>query len=321
MILTGMAVLGISAAPVFAGEVHVIAMKGPTAMGMVQLMDEAENGALQDAGYSFEILASPDLVTPELVQGNADIAALPANLASVIYNNTDGGVQVLAINTLGILYIVDTSGEIQSVGDLKDKTIYASGKGATPEYALDYVLRENGIDPETDVSIEWKSEHAECLAALLADPEGIAMLPQPFVTTAQMKDDTINVALDLTQEWEKLQEGKEETSALLTGVTVVRTAFAQEHPDEVAAFMEAYAASVDFVNNNTDEAAALVGGYDIVPEQVAKLALPACNITYIDGAEMKEMLSGYLSVLFEQNPQAAGGALPGDDFYYGVDAE
>ena len=304
---------GLLAAPALAEDVRVTALKGPTAMGLAQMMDA------EDAPYTFTIEAAVDAVGPLLVKGETDIACVPANLASVLYNNTEGGVQVLGINTLGVLYIVDLSGGVSSVQDLKGKTIYASGKGATPEYALDYILRGNDIDPEADVQLEWKSEHAECLAALLEDPEGIAMLPQPFVTTAQMKNDKIQVVLDLTEEWDKLQEGEESPSGLVTGVTLVRTAFAQEHPEEVEAFLADYQASVDFVNENTDEAAALIGGFDIVPEEVAKKALPACNITLITGEELQTKLAGYLSVLYEQNPAAVGGALPGDDFYYGAE--
>ena len=320
-LLAGLAATMAVSAPAMAEEIHIAALKGPTAMGMVKMMDEAENGVLKDAGYQFEIAASPDMVAPGLAKGDYDIAAVPANLASVLYNNTKGGVQVIAINTLGVLYIVDTSGSISSVEDLKGKTIYASGKGATPEYALNYILSGNGIDPAADVTIEWKSEHSECLAALMEDPEGIAMLPQPFVTTAQTQNDKIQVVLDLTKEWEALQEGEENPSGLLTGVTVVRTAFAQEHPQELAEFLDNYAESVLWVKENTDEAAALIGGLDIVPEPVAKKALPACNITFVAGEEMKGLLSGYLQALYDQDPTAVGGALPEDDFYYDAAAQ
>ena len=317
-LMTGLAFVSSAAE---AEGVRVSALKGPTAMGLVQMMDAAENGDLKDAGHEFSIAASADVVTPLLVQGETDIASVPANLASVLYNNTKCQVEVLAVNTLGVLYIVDTSGSVQSVEDLKGRTIYASGKGATPEYALDYILRGNGLDPETDVTLEWKSEHAECLAALLADPEGIAMLPQPFVTTAQMKNDKIQVVLDLTAEWDKLQEGEENPSGLITGVTVARKAFVEENPEKVEAFLASYADSAAFANENTAEAAALIGGYEIVPEEVAAKALPFCNITLITGDEMKEKLSGYLSVLFEQNPASVGGALPEEDFYYTGNAE
>ncbi|MDR1778337.1 MAG: ABC transporter substrate-binding protein [Clostridiales Family XIII bacterium] len=297
-------------------DVKVIALKGPTAMGMVQFMDEADAGNLTDNNYSFEIAAAVDEVTPKIVQGEVDIAAVPANLSSVLYNNTDGGVTVLAINTLGVLYIVEKGQSVQSVADLKGKTIYASGMGATPEYALNYILRGNGLDPETDVNIEWKSEHAECLTSLVSSADGVALLPQPFVTTALAKDDSIRVALDLNEAWDALNADAEDGSSLVTGVVVVRTAFLEEHPEAVAAFMEHYRDSVDYVNANVAEAAQLIEKYDIVPATVAEKALPACNIVFIDGAEMKTKLSGYLQSLFDQNPKAVGGTLPADAFYY-----
>ena len=302
--------------------VHVLALKGPTSMGMVKMM--SDNDSKESPADTFELAAAPDEVSAKLVQGEVDIAAVPANLASVLYNKTNGGVQVLAVNTLGVLYIVEDGDTVHSIADLKGRTIYAGGKGATPEYALNYILEKNGLVPGEDVTIEWKSEHAECLAALMAecvaalaeDADGIAMLPQPFVTTAQTKKETLRTALDLTEEWNKIQESEGTAGTLVTGVTVVRTAFAKEHPEAVADFMEAYRASVSYVTENTDEAAKLIGDYDIVPEAVAKKALPACNIVCITGDEMKEKLSGYLGVLKDQNPEAVGGELPGDDFYY-----
>ena len=296
--------------------VRIIALKGPTAMGMVKLMDDAAAGIYDDADYQFSIVGAVDEVPPAIVKGETDIATVPANLASVLYNNTEGAVEVLAVNTLGILYIVENGDSISSVEDLRGKTIYASGKGATPEYRLNYILSGHGIDPETDVTIEWKSEHAECLAAILSDEGGIAMLPQPFVTTAQMQNEGIRTVLDMTAEWDALQEGKDNASSMVTGVVIARRAFVEENPEAVAAFMDRYAASVSFVNENTDDAAALVGGFEIVPEQVAKKALPACNIVFIEGEELKQKLGGYLEVLAEQNPQAVGGALPAEDFYY-----
>lgn len=297
-------------------EVNVTALKGPTAMGMVSLMDDVDNGKVDSENYKFTIAASIDEVTPAISQGETDIAAVPANVASVLYNKLEGGVQVLAVNTLGVLYIVENGDTVQSAADLKGKTIYASGKGATPEYALNYILQQNGLDPAADVTIEWKSEHSECVAALAQDPSGIAMLPQPFVTTAQMKNRDLRVALDLTEEWDKVQEDAQEPGALLTGVVVVRTEFAKENPEAVSDFLERYKASVDFVNENVDEAAQLVGQYDIVTAEVAQIAIPECNIVCITGDEMQEKLSGYLSVLNDQNPEAVGGKLPDDDFYY-----
>ncbi len=300
----------VSAAPELE-SIRIAALKGPTAMGMVKLMDDVKD----DDFFQFTIAASADEITPKLVQGELDIAAVPANLASVLYNNTQGQIQVLAVNTLGVLYIVERGDTVHSVEDLRGKTIYSSGKGSTPEYALEYMLSQNGIDPETDVTIEWKSEHSECVAALAAQEGAIAMLPQPFVTTAQVQDDSIRVALDLTEEWEKLSS-EESPATLITGVVVARKAFVEEQKATVDSFLTEYAASVEYVNSNVDEAAVLVGQFDIVPEAVAKKALPECNITFIAGEEMKSQLSGYLQTLFDQNPKAVGEAMPGDDFYY-----
>lgn len=291
--------------------IRVAALKGPTAMGMIKLMDdESEN-----SGFEFTISGAADELTPAIIQGNVDIACVPANLASVLYNKTEGGVQVLAVNTLGVLYIVE-NGEptIADISDLKGRTIYASGKGATPEYALNYLLTQNGIDPENDVTIEWKTEHAECLTALMNDTGSAAMLPQPFVTTAQTKNENVNVVIDMNRAWADLNNG----SALITGVVIARTEFAEQYPAAVDSFLDSYGKSVEYVNANAADAAQLIGKYDIVPAAVAEKALPKCNIVFISGAEMKEKLSGYLGVLADSNPAAVGGALPGDDFYYGA---
>lgn len=291
--------------------IRVAALKGPTAMGMIKMMDD-ESG---NTGFEFTIAGAVDEITPALIQGNIDVACVPANLASVLYNKTDGGVKVLAINTLGVLYICQ-NGEptIASAADLKGKTIYASGKGATPEYALRYILTQNGIDPDSDVTIEWKSEHSECLSALLSDEGSAAMLPQPFVTTAMTKSENTNVVLDLNEQWEALNNG----SALVTGVVIVRTDFAEAYPAAVDGFINEYSSSVEYVNENNADAAELIGKFGIVPAAVAEKALPKCNIVFISGAEMKEKLSGYLNVLFESAAASVGGALPGDDFYYGA---
>lgn len=306
--------------------VRVAALKGPTAMGMVKLMSDsdaaAESGEETTGNtYDFTLAASADEVSPKLMQGELDIACVPANLASVLYNRTDGGIVTLAVNTLGVLYIVENGNSVQSMADLAGRTIAASGKGSTPEYALRYLLSENGIDPDTGVTIDWKSEHSECVAALASGAATIAMLPQPFVTVAQTQLPDLRVALDLTEEWDALDNG----SALLTGVVVARADFVEEHPAAVEEFLTSYAESVEWVNANTAEAAELIGGYDIVDAAVAERALPYCNIVCITGSEMKDMLSGYLQVLFDAAPASVGqdaetgeGGLPGDDFYYGA---
>ena len=307
------AVLALLALPVALAEstpVRVGARKGPTAMGMVQMMaDKAD-------AYEFTLAAAPDEIVPLLVKGELDIAAVPANLGSVLYNNTQGAVKALAINTLGVLYIVERGDTVHSVADLKGRTLVTAGKGSTPEYALNYILRGNGIDPEADLTIEFKSEHAECLAAMLQDESVVAMLPQPFATVAQAKAQDMRVALDLTREWDALQAGAEAPSAMITGIAVARAAFVDENPEAVARFMADYAESVKFAQDDVEGAANLIGQFDIFEAGPARKALPFCNIVFIDGADMKDRLGGYLAALLDQDPAAVGGALPGDDFYY-----
>lgn len=289
--------------------VKAAALKGPTAMGMIKLMEDSANDT--NSNYDFEIFASPDELTPLIIKGDVDIACVPANLASVLYNKTEGEVEVLAVNTLGVLYIVENGGEtVNCISDLKGKTLYASGQGSTPEYALNYLLNSNGI--ANDVNVEWKTEHAECLTALTENPGSVALLPQPFVTTAIIKNEGIKVAIDLNDEWTKLDNG----SALITGVVIGRKEFIETYPDTLKNFLTGYKASVEYVNSDTEGAASLIGKYDIVPEAVAKKALPACNIVFIDGSEMKTKLSGYLKVLYDSEAKSVGGKLPGDDFYY-----
>ena len=292
-----------------AEPLRVAALKGPTAMGMVKMMSD-------DAGsnYAFEICAAADEITPKLVQGQLDVAALPANLAAVLYNRTGGALQVLAVNTLGVLYIAERGDTIHSVADLAGRTIYSAGKGSTPEYALNYILRQSGLEPGVDVTIEYKSEHSECLAALMNDAGACAMLPQPFLTTALTKAEDMRMALDLTAEWDALQDA--DGSAMITGVVVARSDFVAEHPDVVDAFLEDYAASVAYTGTDISGAAALIEAYDIVTAAVAEAALPQCNIVCITGEEMLKKLSGYLEVLYAQDPESVGGALPDAQFYY-----
>ena len=290
-------------------------LKGPTTMGMVKLMSDAEAGETHQ-DYQVTMYGAADEVVPLLVKGDIDLAAIPANLAANLYNQTEGKVQVAAINTLGVLYVVTTGDDVKSVEDLKGKTVYSTGKGTTPEYVLNYILKENGIDPEKDLTVEYKSEATEVAAALQAADEGaIAVLPQPYVTAAQSQIEGLNVALNLTEEWNKVSTD----SDLVTGVLVASTEFIEQNEAAFEEFLKDYQASIEWVNSNTADAAELVANYGIVAKApLAQKALPACNITYVDGAEMKTKLSGYLQVLFDQNPKAVGGAMPGDDFYYGA---
>ena len=238
-------------------------------------------------------------------------------MAGVLYNKTKGGVSVIDINTLGVLYVVSADASIQSVADLKGKTVYLTGKGTTPDYVARYLTAANGLTEE-DVTFEYKSEPAEVAAVLKEKSDAIGLLPQPFVTAACAQNEALQIVLNLTEEWDKLQSG--DGSRMVTGVTIVRSDFLAENEDAVKGFMADHKASAEAVNANPDEAAEQIAALGIIEKApIAKKALPYCNITYIDGAEMKSALSGYLSVLFDQNPASVGGALPADDFYYAAE--
>ena len=289
-------------------QYSIAALKGPTAMGLAKMMRDHEN----DDAYAFTIAASADAVTPALLKGEIDMACIPANLAAVLYNKTGGEIQVLAINTLGVLYIVENGDALQSIDDLRGQTIVAAGKGSTPEYALRYLLRENGIDPDRDITIDWKSEHTECVAALAAGQATIALLPQPFVTAAQSKIEGLRMAIDLNEVWNALDN----ESALITGVIVARRQAVAENPEAARAFLREYAESVAWTNENAADAAVIIGEYGIVDAPIAERALPHCNIVCITGAELSEKLRGYLQVLYNADPAAIGSAMPDDDFYF-----
>ena len=297
--------------------IRIASLKGPTTMGLVGLMQDAEDGTTAE-DYQVTVYGTPDEVVPLVVQGAADVALVPANLAAVLYakTKTDAGaqVQVAAINTLGMLEVVEAGETITSIADLRGRTIYSTGKGASPEFVLNHLLTQNGLDPAKDVTIEFKSEATEVTALLASEPGAIGVLPQPYVTIVKSQNPDVRTALSLSDEWEKVSPD----STMVTGVVVVRTQFVTEHPDAFVQFLSDYEASTDFTNEHPDEAAPLIVAAGIVPAApIAETAVPACHITYIAGAEMKNDLSGYLQVLHDAEPASVGGSLPGDDFYYG----
>ena len=303
------------AEPVEPASYSIAGLKGPTTMGMVKLMDDAEQG-LYDNTYTVTMYGAADEIVPLLSKGELDMAAVPANLAATLYQKLEGKVQVAAVNTLGVLYVVTTgNAEVTSVADLAGKTVYSTGKGTTPEYALNYILTQNGLDPAKDLTIEYKSEATEVLSAMQTAGDAVAVLPQPYVTTAQMQVEGLKVTLDLTEEWNKVSPD----SALVTGVLLARTDVIEANPAAFDQFLADYQASIEWVNANTADAAQLVAKYEIVPKaEVAEKALPACNITWLAGSEMKDKLSGYLQTLYDQDPASVGGAMPDDGFYYGA---
>lgn len=293
--------------------VKVAGLKGPTGIGMVKLMQDGKNGAAQN-DYSFELVGAPDNIVSMISNGTVDIAAVPTNLAATLYNKTGGKVKLLALNTLGVLYILEKGESIQSIADLKGKTVYATGQASTPEYALNYILEANGLKAGQDVQVEYLAEHSELAAKALAGQADIIMLPEPFVTTVLSKDAGFRVAVDLNSEWKKASE---DSSIFSMGALMVRTEFLENNKAAVDKFLEEYEASVKYVNENIEASAELVAGENIMAsKELAAKAIPNCNIVYIDGREMQDKTQPFLKLLFDNNPKSVGGALPGEDFYY-----
>ncbi len=294
--------------------IRVTALKGPTGMGMAKLMEDDETGASAN-DYEFTIAASPEEARNALIAGTTDIAALPVNLAAVLYNK---GVDIrfIAINTLGVLYILENGNAISSVEDLRGKTIYATGQGSTPQYILEYLLTKNGIDPEKDVTIEYIAEHAELATKLATNDVAIGILPEPNVTSAlsaaaQNGNTSLRIALDVTEEWNKFGEGE-----LVQGCIVATNEFITEHPAAFEAFLTEYAASADYVVNNEDEASLLIEKFGIIPKAaLAKKAIPNANICFVDGEDGIAYMQNILTVLYEANASSVGGQLPADAFY------
>ena len=303
-----------SAAPAEETVVRVGGLKGPTTMGLVKLMQDAENGEAQNA-YEFTMVTAADELTAMVAGDQVDIALLPANVASVLYHKTNQNVSVIDINTLGVLYLVSGDTSITSLDQLAGKTVYLTGKGTTPDYVFNYLLSSAGLSAE-DVTLDFRSEATEVAAILAENPEAVGLLPQPFVTVALSQNDALSIIMDLTEEWDKLQ-AEDSNSRLVTGVTIVNNDFLSSHPDMVDAFLEEHEASALYTDNHPAEAAELIAAAGIVAKApIAEQALPYCNITCITGEDMKEALSGYLEVLYEQAPESVGGSLPDDAFYY-----
>lgn len=299
--------------------IRVAALKGPTGMGMAKLMDENEAGGTRNQ-YEFTLAGSADEILANIIKGEYDIAAVPTNVASILYNKTEGRIQMAALNTLGVLYVLATEDSIHEIADLAGKTVYSTGQGAVPEIVLNYILAQNGLTAGSDVTVEYRSEHSELAALMAAGEAQIAVLPQPFVTSVLLQNENVRVAMDLTEEWNRVTNGESE---MTMGCIVVQKAFAEEHPQEMAAFMEEYKASTDYMTDeaNLEEAAALIEKAGIIKAAVAQKALPECNIVCIEGSQMRQIASGFLQVLFDSNPAMVGGTLPDEDLYYQGSAE
>lgn len=286
--------------------VRIAALKGPTGMGIVKLMGEEYDK------YDVSVESAPDAVTAKFINNEIDVAAVPVNLAAVLYNKLDKDVVVLAANTLGVLYVLENGNDINSISDLAGRAIGATGQGSTPEYILNYILDKNGLTDQ--VEINYQAEHA-ALGTLLANgDESIGMLPEPNVTATLAKNSDLRIALNLTEEW-----GRVSDTQLVQGVVIARKSFVDEHKTVIDQLLRDYKASSEFVTSNIDEAAKLIVGAEILAsEEIAKQAIPNCNIVFYTGSEMKSSVAGMLEVLFNADPKSVGGAMPDDDFYYGV---
>lgn len=299
-----------STEPAVKKNVNIAVLKGPTGMGAAKLMEMNENNEALN-NYNFTVATAPDQITGKLVSKELDIASIPTNAASALYNKTKGNVTLIAINTLGVLYILEKGDSVSSVADLKGKTILASGKSSTAEYVLNFILEKNGLKVGTDVTVEYAAEHAEAASQAISGKYDIVMLPEPFVTSTLLQNSDFKVKLNLTEEWKKVANAE-----LTMGCVAVRTDFLKENPEAVENFLKDYKTSVDFVNSDVEGAAALIEKYDIAKAAVAKKALPNCNIVLITGEDMKKDASQFLSIIYDFDASAVGGALPEDSFYY-----
>ena len=298
-----------------AAEINLYVLSGPTGIGAMNLWAASDAGETKNT-YHITMPGANDEVVAALSKGDADIAAVATNLAATLYNKTEGGVTVLAVNTLGVLSLLSNGQEVNAVSDLKGKTIYAPGQGANPEYILRYVLTGNGLDPDKDVTLQFVGEGSELLTVWQSDPEAVIMAPQPVATSILMQNENAKTLFDMTEEWDKIAGGD---STLMMGCVIVRNEFLQANPGAVELFLQEYAASIEKAQSDVEGTAALCEQYGLIPKAaLAQKAIPSCGLTFVTGAEMKTGLSGYLQVMLDANPKSVGGALPGDGFYYGA---
>ena len=299
-------------------DVKLAALMGPTGMGMSYLLKDAKDGKTLN-NYQYEVFSGPEEVTSKLASGQLDIAALPTNAAATLYNKTNGKVKILALNTLGVLYIVTKGDSIKTVDDLKGKTIYVSGQGATPEYALTYVLNENGLKVGADVKLDFTyANHDDLVAFAAAGKADVVLLPEPKVTALLNKNAEYKATFDLNDLWaDAVADSDNKDSVIAMGCIAVNTAFAESNPEAVKNFIKEYNESVNKVNADSSAASAVIAEMGIVPAApVALKALPRCNIVCITGDEMKDKINDFYNVLYTANPDSVGGKLPDDEFYY-----
>ena len=297
-------------APLSAVTINVATLKGPSGVAMVKLMEDAETKTAKN-DYKFSLLDNPKNAAAGIISGEYDIASVPVNMASVLYNKLDGKVVLLSADTKGVLYLLEQGDTIHSIADLAGKKVYATGKGATPEHIFNYILEKNNLTDK--VEVEYLSTHDELMTKAAAGEVAISILPQPKVTVATMKNPKLRVALDLTEEFEKVSDN----ANLIMGVVVARRDFVEKNPEAVKMFLQEYKASVDYISTNLDETANLCEKFGVIPKApMAKAAIPKCNIVYMDGKNMMDSVKANLELFFNADPKSIGGKLPGDDLYF-----
>ena len=292
--------------------INIMVLNGTTGFGMAKLISDTNAGTAA-LNYNFSIESDASNITAALINGSADIAALPTNAASVLYNKTQGEVQLLALNTLGVLYVVtDDSESITSFADLKGKTVYAPAQN--PTFIFSYLCEQNGLKVGEDIIIDNSyAQPADLRTAVAAGEVSIAVLPEPMLTIAKSSNSSLITALDLTEEWDKVSE----PGSLVQGCVVVRKEFAESHPNEVAAFLTEYEASIMYLSEDGADVAGTIERSGVFAKgAVAAKALPNCNICFIAGEDMKAPMSAFLNIMFETQPASIGGSVPNDDFYY-----
>ena len=298
-----------------AGEMNLYVLSGPTGIGAMNLWAASDAGRTA-VDYNITMTGANDEIVAAISNGEADVAAIATNLAATLYNKTEGGISVLAVNTLGVLSILSSGEDLGSIADLAGKTIYAPGQGANPEYILRYVLAGNGIDPDADLTIQFVAEGSELLSVWETEPDALILAPQPVATSLLVQHEGSKKLFDMTKEWDAVAGGG---STLMMGCVVARNDYLTENPDAVAAFLEEYKASINAAASDVEGTAALCETYGLIPKAaIAAKAIPECGLTFVTGEEMKTQLSGYLGIMFDANPKSVGGALPADDFYYGA---
>lgn len=291
-------------------EIKIYALSGTTAMGMAQMISNAENDT-DEMNYNIEIFNAADKITNAVITGECAIAALPTNVAAKLYKKSEGGVQLLALNTLGVLYVLDTTGSINTLSDLSGKTVYIPGGGSNPEYITAALINGAGISNVTLDTTSYPDPNA-LQVALAAGKVSIAVLPEPKVSVVTGSAQNVKVAIDLTAEWEKIYG----ENTLVQGCLVINKAFADEHPAEVKKFLQDYEASVNFISQGSDEAVGMVVDTGIIPKApLVKKALPKCNLCCITGNDMKDSIGVFYEKIFALDKQSIG-AMPDDGFYY-----